>query len=81
MLKPQTTIKLSNSYWNDLHNHIQDLLNVHSEQGNKINIFPFDLSYKILNKWFSNEQESYIPELCYDCSFDEYRNKNVDQFK
>ena len=40
MLKPQTTIKLSNSYWNDLHNHIQDLLNVHSEQGNKINIFP-----------------------------------------
>ena len=77
MLKPQTTIKLSNSYWNNLHNHIQDLLNVHSEQGNKINIFPFDLSYKILNKWFSNEQESYIPELCYDCSFDEYRNKNV----
>lgn len=77
MLKPQTTIKFSNNHWNDLHNHIQYLLNIHSEQGQKINIFPFDLSYKILNKWFSDEQESYIPDFSYDNSYEEFTNNNI----
>lgn len=82
MLKPQTNInKIKLNFWKEIHNHVQYLLNIHLEQGNKSEIFPFDLSNMIVNKWFSTENESYIPSYNDNDSFDEFRIFNIQKIK
>jgi len=49
----------STNYWKDLHDKIQYLLDIHKAQGNKKNIFPFDLAIMLDNKWNIQEKESY----------------------
>lgn len=78
MLRPQTNInKIKVNFWEQLHDRVQYLLNIHLEQGNKTEMFPFDLYNMISNKWFSSENESYIPTYTENNSFDEFRNLNI----
>lgn len=44
--------------WEYLHKKLQYLLDIHSNQGNKKAIFPFDLQY-LLNPEFNEEKKSY----------------------
>ena len=82
MLKPQTNIsKIKLNFWKEIHNNVQYLLNIHLEQGNKTEIFPFELSTMIINKWFSIENESYIPSYNENDSFEEFRVFNIQKIK
>lgn len=81
MLSPQTKIVNLNNTWSYNHDKIQYLLNIHAEQGNKNEMFPFDLHIMILNKWFSDEQESYVPIYDYDDTFESFRTKNLNKIK
>ena len=82
MLRPQININnLKVNFWKQLHDRIQYLLNIHLEQGNKTEMFPFDLYYMILNKWFPSENESYIPTYNENDSFEEFRIYNIQKIK
>ena len=71
LLYPQSSLKSNYNYWESLHKRLQYLLDIHKEQGNKIDIFPFDLSYLITNKWNKDEQNSYKVY----CNLDDFETK------
>jgi len=73
----------SSNYWTYLHDKIQYLLDIHKTQGNKINIFPLDLSFMLDNKWNRQEKDSY-KVVCIkkdfedDNSIDKMISNNID---
>jgi len=69
LLYPQTVInKTQINYWENHHNNIQKMLNIHNIQGSKTDIFPFDLAYMITNKWNLEENKSFMV----DCKFSDF---------
>ena len=71
LLYPQSSLTTNYNYWQSLHKRLQYLLNIHKEQGNKIDLFPFDLSYLITNRWNEDEQNSYKVY----CNLDDFETK------
>ena len=73
----------SRNYWAHLHDKIQYLLDIHKTQGNKKNIFPFDLAIMFDNKWNKQEKSSYKvvcikEDFKNDKSIDKMISNNID---
>ena len=82
MLRPQINIKQNKyNFWKHIHDKVQYLLDIHSNQGNKIAIFPLDLQIMILNKWFSNENNSYVPTYNENSSYEDFRKLNIEKIQ
>ena len=64
------------NYWDNKHNEIQYLLDIHKNQGNKRKLFPFELAYQLCNDNNNEESLSYIITY-YNLNNDEIKEFNI----